>query len=261
MIPIIKVDVSEIQDEFDISQKDVDDLKEEILSGLINGLYDNWQMAVTNSSLNPNTKKIYSQTLDKFKTSRFVGGVGLTRGGNIWLANAIEEGIGAFDMKEKMLQSKKAKTGKLGQKYITIPFRIGTPTSDFQVIMSNTTYQIAKSLEGKQQIRQGQLKGKDAEKRIRPMIKTQTRIFNEYKHKSSVFAGIQKGQGKNQGQYHTLRRISNAPQPMGSDDNSWIHKGIQAYHLAEKAIAIWGDSGVDDLINGITQNFLNQKFG
>jgi hypothetical protein len=255
MIPI-KVNISEFVEEFNISKKDVDDLKEEILSGLINSLYYNWQTVVKNSSLNPGTKEKYAATLGIFREGKFKGGVGLTQGQHIWLINAIESGIAAFDMKEGMLKSKKAKTGKSGQKYITIPFRIGTPRSNFQVTMSNPTYQIARTLQGKQQVRQGQLKGSDAEIRTRPMIKTQTKIFDEYKHKSSIFAGIQRGTGANQGQYHTMRRISNAPQPNGSSPESWIHKGIIAHKLSDIAI---DKMGVNDLVESIIKDFQNQK--
>jgi hypothetical protein len=38
-----------------------------------------------------------------------------------WLVNALEAGIGAFDMKQKMLQSKKAKVSKKGFRYMAIP--------------------------------------------------------------------------------------------------------------------------------------------
>jgi hypothetical protein len=38
-----------------------------------------------------------------------------------WLANAVESGIGPFDMKETMLKSPKAKTSKKGTKYMVIP--------------------------------------------------------------------------------------------------------------------------------------------
>lgn len=254
MVPI-KIDISEFVEEFNISRKDVDDLREEILSGLINSLYYNWQTVVKNSSLNPNTKKLYAKTLEILREGKFKGGVGLTRGNNIWLINAIEDGIAAFDMKEGMLKSKKA-THKNGITYITIPFRIGTPESNFQVTMSDPTYQIALELKGKQQIRQGQLKGSDAVIRTRPMIKTQTKIFDEYKHKSSIFAGIQRGTGANQGQYHTMRRISNAPQPNGSSPESWIHKGIIAHKLSDIAI---DKMGVGDLVESIIKDFQNQK--
>lgn len=258
MIPIVKIDVSELTSEFGISKRDTDDLKEEILSGLINNLYYFWQEAVKNSQLSDNTKKIYSRSLDIFKEGRFKGGVGILRGNRIWLINAIEQGLPAFDMKEGMLKSKKVKTGKLGQQYITIPFRIGIPETGFRVTMSNPTYQIARTLKGKQQLKQRQLKGKDAEIRTRPFIQTQTKIYNEYKHKSSVFVGIQHDTGKGHGHYMTMRRISNASQPQGSDPESWIHRGIVAYKLAEVAL---DKTDVNNLTDNIIQDFLGQKFG
>jgi hypothetical protein len=257
MLPI-KINVGELVSEFNISKNDIDDLREEILSGLVNTLYYYWQKFISESRLRSNTKEKYSVALDKFKEGRFKGGVGIMRGNNLWLINAIEDGIAVFDMKTGMLKSSKAKIGKLGQTYITIPFRIGTPGTGFAVTMSDPTYQIAKALKGKQQVKQFQLTGNDAAIRTRPIIKTQTKIFDAYQHQSSIFTGIQKGQGKYHGQYNTFRRISNAPQPMGSDLNSWIHRGIQAYKLADKAIEKTKES---NLVDKITDDFLNQKFG
>lgn len=250
MIPI-RINTDELADEFNLSRKDVDDLKEEILSGLINGLYYYWQEAAKSSNLSPNTKKIYSRSINKFKDSKFTGGVGLIRG-NTWLSNAIESGIPPFDIKIGELKSGKVKIGEMGQRYISIPFRIGTPGSDFNVTMPDVVYQVAKKLKEKQQIKTSQLPGNLQIPKTREFIKTQTKIYDSYTHKGPILAGIQKGQGKYHGQYNTFRTISS----MSSDPNypnAWIHKGIQAHNLAEKAL---GDMDVNEIVDSTINNFL-----
>jgi hypothetical protein len=93
--------------------------------------------------------------------------------------------------------------------------------------------------------------------KTRPIVKTQTKIFEAYTHKSPIFQGIQKGQGQFHGQYTSFRRISDAPDT-GSNPNSWIHRGIQAYNLSSKALEKMNVSLITDMT---IDNFLNQKFG
>ena len=60
-------------------------------------------------------------------------------------------------------------------------------------------------------------------------------MFAEYKHKSSIFEGLTKRSAAYnkvvQNTYGTFRRASE-----NSDPDSWIHRGIKAYNLAEQAI-------------------------
>jgi hypothetical protein len=165
-------------------------------------------------------------------------------------------------MKIKMLQSKKAKTSQSGSKFITIPFRAGVSTTIgdsefFTNIMSPTVYKIAKTLQGKQQIKQGQLSGADAIPQTREFVKNQTQIFEGYTHKSSIYSGLQKGQGQYYGQYQTFRRISNDPKT-GSNPNAFIHSGIKAYKLADIALE---NMDIIMITDKTIADFLNQKFG
>lgn len=250
MIPI-RINADELVQEFNLTSKDVSDLKEEILAGVCNELYRYWQKEARDSL--HSSRNEYIRSLKVFRDGQFKGGVELVGK----LPNMIESGVSAFDMKIKMLQSGKVKMGKDGQSYITIPFRVGTPEAIgefFSGKMDTATYAIAKALKGKQQVKQGQLKGEAAIPQTRAFVKNQTQVFEAYTHKSSVFAGIQKGQGKNHGQYTSFRRISST----ASDPNSWIHSGITAYKLADKALE---GMNVAIVVDRTLDNFLSQKFG
>lgn len=253
MLPI-SIDVHEIVEEFNLNSDDVFKLKEEILASLCNSLYRTWQQEARDSNLKK-TKGLYLREVKIFREGQFKGGVELTG----TLPNMIESGASPFNMKIKMLESPKVKHNQKGGTYITIPFRIGTPdiageSELFSNIMSPATYKIAKVLQGKQQVKQSQLTGVDAEIKTHAFIQTQTQIFEAYTHQSSVFAGIKKGQGQYQGKYSTFRRISST----SSDPNSWIHKGIQAYNFGQKAL---DKMGVPDIVEKVKKDFLEQKFG
>lgn len=230
MIPI-KINVDELAAEFHLSGKDVSDLKEEILSGLCNELVRNWSQQAREKL--KSTRSEYIRSLKVFREGKFKGGVELIG----WLPNRIESGLSPFDMKIGMLKSNKTKKGSKGQDYITVPFRIGIPSTlgesqIFTNIMSPAVYKIAKSLQGKETVKTGQLPSPLQIPQTREFIKTQTKVFEAYTHKAPIFTGIQKGQGAFHGQYHTFRRISSS----ASDPNSWIHTGIQAYKLADRAL-------------------------
>lgn len=252
MIPV-KIDTSELTEEFNLSKSDIDDLKEEILAGLCNELKRVWIKEASGSSLRT-TKKVYINSIEVFKDNQFVGGVGLIKG-DTWLPNAVESGLPPFDIKPGELKSSKVKIGKRGQNYIRIQFRIGIPgTVSFGTTMPSVVYQIAKSLRGERQLKTYQLPGELQIPKTREFIKTQTKIFDSYTHTAPIFSGIQKGQGKYHGQYHTFRTVSS----MSSDPNSWIHKGIQAYNLAEKAI---DNTDVEYIRDQTIDRFLDEKLG
>jgi hypothetical protein len=250
MLPI-KINVDELVQEFNLSSKDVSDLKEELLSGLCNELY-RWWTKEAREKLH-SSRNEYMRSLKVFREGQFKGGVMLIG----QLPNMIENGISAFDMKVGMLKSGKVKFGKNGQSYITVPFRIGTPEAigeAFSGIMDQATYAVAKALQGKQQVKQSQLTGQVAIPQTRAFTKNQTQVFEAYTHKSSTMAGITKGQGQFHGTYTSFRRISSS----ASDSNSWIHSGITAYKLADKAL---NDMNVTLLVDKTLDDFLSQKFG
>lgn len=163
------------------------------------------------------------------------------------LVQMIEEGSSAFDMKPYLLNSSKAKTGKNGKKYITIPFRFGTPDSIaeseiFTAKMPQEIYNIVREKEvnikgvskGITQTELAELPKQFQINSVRPEIKDSAGkvLFKEYEHKSSVYQGIRRQSDSvtSQNTYFSFRRVSEV-----SDENSFIHKGIQAKQLMSKA--------------------------
>lgn len=160
------------------------------------------------------------------------------------MVRMIEEGAGAFDMKEGFFKSSKKKLKKGGGWYMYIPFRVATPdalgeSSVFSGKMPQEVYDIAKKLEpeslNNKVITQNMLPKHLQEKGVRPAITNlqTSRAFEEYKHKTALHAGITKKKDSVTGQssYVKFRAVSD-----NSDDDAFIHTGINAYNLADKAM-------------------------
>lgn len=252
MFPI-KINTNELVQEFSLTNKDIEDLKQEILSGICNELYRQWQNQARNNL--KSTRSEYIRSLKVFREGKFLGGVQLLGK----LPNMLESGTDPFDIKIGELKSSKTKKGAKGQDYITIPFRFGVPTTIgestiFTDIMPQAVYNVAKALQKKQQIQKTSLPSELQIPKSRGLIKAETQIFQSYVHKSSIYQGIQKSQGGKHTHYTSFRRVSST----GSDENSWIHKGFLARKLGDKAL----DSMEVVLVTDKTiDNFLNQKFG
>lgn len=168
------------------------------------------------------------------------------------LPNMLESGASAFDMKAGFAKSSKVKFNKEGGWYLTIPFRMGTPgivgeSEVFSSIMPDEIYRLIRMREGAMTALGGgkssapALGVKDLPTKYqapdrRPAIFDKVSgKFAEYQHKTSIYAGISKSTGmyeKTSGNsYNSFRRAG-----QNSDPLSWIHRGIQAYNLADKAL-------------------------
>jgi len=164
-----------------------------------------------------------------------------------FLPNAIESGLSAFDMKEGFANSPKAKRTKSGGWYLTIPFRIGTPNSSGQNFpaMPADVYQAIRA-------------GRKADvsnlpSNVRGVVSDPARgkVWESYASKTSIFEGVTQTSNNpdtNRSTYGTFRRVSNK-----SDANSWIHTGIQARNLFDKA---WEDTDIDKIINDGVDAFI-----
>jgi hypothetical protein len=153
------------------------------------------------------------------------------------LANALEEGIGPFDMKEGFLKSRKAKRSKAGGKYITIPFQLKTPgaAGGMPPVMPRSIYRLASQMQSGQQLKlPTHLDGYAIRSRLSPDLKK----WDNYTWKSSPFQGITKTpmfpgmlpEAQKSSKYTTFRRVSSK-----SDPSSWIHPGFRAVNLADRA--------------------------
>jgi hypothetical protein len=145
----------------------------------------------------------------------------------------IEDGIEPFDMKSKMLASPKVRRGKTGTKYITIPFRIGTPKTVTMQAMPTSVYNQAKNLSYSR--RGGTLQGGKSVYKWGGRLGSsglgqRTQIGGNrmdasgrgYTWKTGQYSGMVKMGQKGHTQYMTFRRLSE-----NSDPRSWQHPGVK----------------------------------
>lgn len=149
------------------------------------------------------------------------------------------------------LDSSKVKTGKNGNRYLTIPFRLSNPnavadSSIFAGKLPNAVYVEVKNKPSTIYVsgggtRSAGLKASEIpepydNKLTRPTIFDDSGnvLFDEYVHKSSIYEGVFKQTDNVTGQntYHSFRRVSE-----NSDKLAWIHKGIVAKGLMEVAFS------------------------
>jgi hypothetical protein len=246
MIPVL-IDTRDVAAEFNLTREDVNAMVSSTIKSLTATFARNWD-SVAKQSLG-STRQIYRSSIVVGEQGPFTGYVMLVN----QLPNMIESGAAPFDMKVGFSQSSKRKSSKGGGWYLTVPFRMATPGSlgeseAFSSVMPQTVYAAVKSKQTQQTALGGttqQGRGLSASEipsdyqipKSRAMIQAQDKVFEEYKHKHSIYEGLRKGsktyQSATQGQYVTFRRVSS-----NSDANSWINKGLQARNLAERALAM-----------------------
>lgn len=247
IIPIY-IDPSDLAEKFNISRKQVDDVCDNIAKTLASRYAQQLEQLAA-ATLNK-TRERYIRNIRVIDSGRLEGTVMLDYSKDK-IVKMIEEGASAFDMKDKMLSSPKAKIGRKGGRYMTIPFRWGTPgaigeSSAFSGIMPSQVYRVAKKMEQNIPVPGGGMRsqGLDATTLPFPLNQSQTRgeikdssgkiAFKAYEHKTSLYQGIVKTQDSTTGQnrYFSFRRVSE-----NSDPDAFIHPGIEQYGLINKALA------------------------
>ena len=249
MIPPIYIDLSETIEEFMLSQSEVKALSRFVLDRIGQEYTRNWENQIT-SNLHQSKREylsgIFTEQPDDFSLV-----FGLTPRQSK-LAMMIEEGVGQFDMKEGFNQSFKKKPKKNGGWYLTIPFRHATPEAVAEASIFNTrmpieVYKIAKT--SPTPLTLGQLP---------PQYQRKQTSEVGYIHKAAIYEGlgrynISSTNKENRGGYYTFRRVSDT-----SEENSWIHTGISAYNLMDKAL---NDTRIDFVTDKAIDDFLTQKMG
>lgn len=240
LIPI-EINSDDIKESFNISKKEVEDVIDLTIKNITAAFAVEWEN-VANNTLH-STKKRYVANLKVIDSGRMSGAVLLDYSKDK-LVRMIEEGASAFDIKIGLLKSPKAKQKKNGGgKYITVPFSLGSPGSlkeNFSTILPNQVYTILKNqaimpVTGRSQgLVADQLPTNFQNKKTRAGFSSipTSKLFEEYKHKNSIYEGVYKKKDIITGQnsYGSFRRVSDK-----SDSNSWIHPGIDTGNLAEKA--------------------------
>ena len=153
-----------------------------------------------------------------------------------FLPNAVEQGLSPFDMKSGFMKSPKAKKKIGGGWYITIPYRHGIPTtigdsSGFSKSMPSDVYRAVSHLKPMESVRKSSLPSIGVS--VRPIIKTDNKVYPEYVHKNDIYEGMMKinKRSGHHSHYITFRRVSDK-----SDSNSWIHTGISARNLFDRGL-------------------------
>lgn len=170
-------------------------------------------------------------------------------------ASIIEEGQRARDMKPALLASSKAKVSKKGTRFITVPFRHGTPDTLTLPPMPKHIYEQA------QQLAYSRVNNKlvafftrrkytwggrlpDTDEGMRTHV--QPHAGAGYTWKSGKYSGMVRMGNKRHSQYLTFRRVSE-----NSDPASWQHPGVKPRPVTE-AVA---ENTKEEVLNLIRRGF------
>ena len=118
----LNINVEDIAEEFSLSQREVNALLEYSVETITAAYARQWDIEAK-SNLGK-TRNQYRSAINVAKRGRFTGVVYLNPAS--WLANALELGADAFDMKVGFLKSSKVKYTKDNKPFLTIPFRFAT---------------------------------------------------------------------------------------------------------------------------------------
>jgi hypothetical protein len=251
MLQPINIDVREMQQLFNISERDLQVFSDNIVSELAMTYLHLWY---DETKVLRATRKSYREDLKCKKISDSCYEVGIDQ----WLSNAVEQGIEPFDEKEGFRKSSKVHTKEGGGWYLTIPFRHATYGAEgddpsFSGVMPKEVSKQAKKLGNTgQQLDISTIPQQYQEPRIRAEVISKSQVFEEYKNKASIYAGlIRKVDSTGRGNYFTFRRVSDK----NEGDNSWINTGIEARNFHEKAFQ---KMNLTDTVNQLAENYIKE---
>lgn len=261
----VRINLGNLQQQLGVSKQQIDMLAETCVNAVTAVIYSTWEAEAKRglkSSL-PN----YLANLIKVDKGRFEKAIVLTG----VVPNMIEQGATPFDIKEGFKRSPKVrhtipvynKKGKMvyagGDWYLTIPFRIGTPgtvgQAGFNSEMPQEVYDVMLDKGSDVTLSESEIPAPYDEHRTRGSIQATptTPYYAEYQHKNSIYEGMTKRTAQygktTQNTYGTFRRAGK-----NSDPLSWIHRGIDARHFAERAVE---DTDVDTIVKNEAANFIN----
>lgn len=247
IIPIV-IDTQDLMRQFSITREQTDQICDNIAKTLA-ARYAQLLEKTAQNALH-RTRQRYIRNIKVVDTGRLEGTVMLDYSKDKLVA-MIEEGASAFDIKQGLLASSKVKIGRKGGKYITVPFRWGTPNvvgdaDVFSNIMPQEVYAAVRKMSQTIPVSGGGVRtpGLNASQLPSLLQKPQSRntisdsagkvLFKEYEHKTSLFQGIiqQKDSATGQNRYFSFRRVSE-----NSDENAFIHPGIEQYNLIQKSLS------------------------
>ena len=243
MVPI-KINISDVVKEFSLNGEE---LKKILIVTITSELEEEWTNQVNNLK---KSRAEYKRAMSIYtETSSIIIELSERKSK---LALMLEEGASPFDIKKGFELSPQKTEKKDGGWYLTVPFRWSTPeTLGESEAFSNS---IPKNLY-KKISKEGYIKFDDLSQNQRILgIRQYIEGFDTYEHKSPLAQGLTKtSKVKNQGVYHTFRRVSDR-----SDPNSWIHKGFKPKKLMDKAIS---DIQIDDIVSTVVDNYIETSLG
>lgn len=254
----VQIDTMALSEEFEMTQKDVEELREAVMLQARTAIANKWRENAKRDLRK--SRRQYLNSIIEGEDGRFTGTITLV--GTV--PNMIENGASAFDMKDGFEKSSKKKVtrgkdGELGW-YLTIPFSYATPgalgesekfTGKLPVDVHKALLKVTKT-DPNASLSSGNI----PEQYKIPKVRKEVSLFDgtvkkEYTNKTSQYEGLKRVQNPSGGStVMSFRRVSN-----NSDDNSWIHTGIQARRLADKALS---EVRMDKLVGDVIDTFLNQ---
>ena len=244
----VDIDLSGLQAQLGLQPKTIDEMTELCVKAVTTAIYARWQSLA---------KKELHSTLPDYIQNLHV---------------MVESGADAFDLKEGFKKSKYVRysvpiynaKGKMispgGDWYLTIPFRQGTPgvvgQAGFANEMPQEIYDLMIHRASGQGLTSSEIPSPYDVPRSRAAIKDDVGnvLYAEYVHKSSIYEGLMKKSAAYnkvvQNTYVSFRRAGEKSDPL-----SWIHKGIKAHNLAEKAIQ---QTDVDTIVQNQCMEFLDK---
>ena len=222
----ISVDIASLIEEVHLNKDQVDSMMDYTIKEITQQFANEWErVAAENLKA---SRQEYISNINVVDEGFAKGAVVLTG----WLPNSVESGVSAFDMKDGLLNGPNAKVSKDGSRYNTVPYKHGTPGSlpeNFSGgIMPKEIHKIVKKKKPMVPLKFGELPAPFDERRVKelPMDK------GTYQHKNPIHEGIRK-QKDSAGNisYESFRRVSD-----NSDENAWLHPGIEKFDLAGKAM-------------------------
>ncbi len=226
---MIRIDLSSVIESFRLSNQEADDLASSMVERMASRCFANiTDLAKTKLH---KSRADYLSGLRMTKPQRNVAMIELI--GTV--PNMVEAGVGAFDMKSGFEKSKNATAKKDGGWYLTVPFQhawsgaLGE-ASYFSGVMPAAVHAAASRLGDKERLNASSLPGGLGAPSSRKAVVGESREFAEYKNKSSIYSGMIKSTKAGHTGYTTFRRVSDK-----SDENSWVHSGIEERDLFGKA--------------------------
>lgn len=241
LIPI-QIDANDLISQYQMSKSEAEDVCDYAIKEITAAFARRWEEEAQLSL--HSTRQRYIENLHVLDEGRMSGAVILDYTKDS-LIKSIEEGMSAFDMKEGFEQSDKVKYNKFGGWYLTIPFKLGAPNTVGDSLGGVTNLpQAVYSVLKKQTINPAtnrsaglsfsQVPAQYQAPQARAKVEIpKSKSFEAYTHKSSIFQGAfkQKDTTTGQNSYGSFRRVGE-----NSDSNAFIHPGLEAMNLAQKAL-------------------------